>query len=176
VQALGIGLIFPEDVTEKIDGLRKRFGTERVRAVPPHITLKQPFSSKAETGVIVEILQSVAATTRPFTVVLKDFDYFEGEQNMAFVAVQNPEKVRELHTKIVQVLYGLGEGGEEHQLDRFVPHITITDLMLREQFSSLKSDLAACGFHMEAALDSFVLFANDGTGWKHVHTFWLEGM
>jgi 2'-5' RNA ligase len=139
------------------------------------ITLKQPFIPKVDTEVIVGRLRSVAAGTGPFVVVLNGFDYFEGERNLAFIAVEGSKPLRDLHYQIVTSLRGLGEGGEEHQLTQFVPHLTIHDAIPRDRLASFKAELAARGFHAEAALDSIVLFANDGAGWKHVARFQLTG-
>lgn len=171
MQILGIGMIFPEEVSEKIDEIRKEFGTERVREIVPHITLKQPFTPKVEIEVIIDRLQSVAASTKPFVVTLNGFDYFEGERSLAFISIEDKNPLRDLHYQIVDSLRGFGEGGEEHQLTQFVPHLTIHDGISRDQLSSFKAKLAERGFCMEARLDSFVLFANSGEGWKQINTF-----
>jgi 2'-5' RNA ligase len=175
MQALGIGLLFPEHVSKKIDEFRIRYGNPRVRAVVPHITLKQPFSTTVEIGIILERLQHVAEKTPPFSVLLKRFEYFETERTMAYIAIDDAKPVSNLHSQIVHALHGLTEGGDEYEFDRFIPHITINDEIPKDRLSSFKSELATYEFSMEAILDTFVLFANDGTGWKHIHTFHLTG-
>jgi 2'-5' RNA ligase len=175
MQMLAIALLFPEPISEKIDELRIRYGTPRVRAVVPHITLKQPFVSRVETDIIIDQLQFVAATTRWFTVLFNKFDYFEVENTLVFIAIDNPEPISTLYSQIVHSLRGLTEGGDEHELDRFISHITINYEIPKDRLSSFKSELATYEFSMDAILDTFVLFANDGTGWKHIHTFHLTG-
>jgi hypothetical protein len=44
-----------------------------------------------------------------------------------------------------------------------------------ERLPLLKAKLTALGFQSEAKLDSFVLFANAGEGWKQLNVFQLTG-
>jgi 2'-5' RNA ligase len=175
MQMLAIALLFPEPISEKIDELRIRYGTPRVRAVVPHITLKQPFSATVEIGVILERLRSVAEKMPPFSVLLKRFEYFETERTMVYIAIDDSIPVLDLHSQIVHSLHGLTEGGDEYELDKFVPHISLNDEIPKDCLSSYKSELSAFKFNIEAVLNTFVLFSNDGTEWKHAHLFQLTG-
>jgi len=176
MQMLAVALLFPEHISEKINEFRLRYGNPRIRAVVPHITLKQPFSSGVEIDTILERLKSVAEKTPPFTILLNRFEYFETEKTMAYIAVADPKSVSSLHSKIVQALRGLAEGGDEYDLDRFVPHVSISDDIPKDHVSSFKAQLATYKISIETSLDTFVLFANDGVGWKQIHTFPMTGV
>jgi 2'-5' RNA ligase len=175
VRTLAVALLFPADVGARIDAIRERFGTPHVREVVPHITLKQPFRPRVQAEVLAARLHLMAETTLPFTMVLDGFDYFEGEQSLAYIALRDPKPVWDLHSQVVRSLQGLTEGGDEYDLDRFVPHATINDSIPRGRLPSFKSELAACTFHAKVAVDSFVLFGNEGDGWKTVNDFHLLG-
>ena len=59
--------------------------------------------------------------------MLNGIEYFEGTNNVAYVAVENKWPVIGLHTDIVYSLKGLIEESdkEAYKLERFTPHVTI---------------------------------------------------
>jgi len=169
-------LLFPEDVSKAIDELRLRFGTPVVRAVVPHITLIYPFTPKTSIDVMHEGLEPVGQRHAPFTVLLNGFRYFEGENTVAYLAVEDAGPILTLHRSVADALSDIAEGRLAHfENEHFVPHVTIHDGVPKERLPSLKAELNAVDFRREARMDSFALFANDGTGWCIVGMVHLTG-
>ena len=169
-------LLFPDDVSKAIVDIRVRFGSVRARAVVPHITLMYPFVPKVATDVLRERLEAVAREHAPFSLVLDGFGYFEGENTVAYLAVEDAGSVLALHRSMTDSLADVAEGRLTHfENEGFVPHVTIHDEISKERLASFKTEVAAAEFHCAAAIETFCLFANDGTGWRVVHTFRLSG-
>jgi 2'-5' RNA ligase len=171
---MAVALLFPDDVSEAIDEVRLKFGTPRVRTVVPHITLIYPCTPKAPMPVVVERLNAVAQQRPPFDIELNGFRYFEGQNTVAYLAMENTEPVSGLHRLLANALADITEGGPAHfENDDFVPHVTIHDEVPRERLASLMLELEGRSFQREARIDQFVLFTNEGDGFKPVQTFAL---
>jgi 2'-5' RNA ligase len=170
-----VALIFPENVSKKIDTVREQFGTESVRAIIPHITLKFPFSPRVETDVICDKLQSIALQTRRFKISLGGFRFFK-EPNVAYIYLEDQRPVFDLHQSIIRSLDGLVDGRGQYELNNYVPHITVGDDIPEDTLDSFKLKITDYYFQEETVVDSFVLFANDGTGWQISKVFHLTGI
>ena len=92
-----VALVLPDEVGGELDRLRGEFGQHMVYIPIPHVTLAHPFESEADIDRIAEKLQQVAARTRPFTLVLDGFDYFDRDSNVAYIAIVNKQLVVDLH-------------------------------------------------------------------------------
>ena len=102
-----VALTFPPEVKEVLSKLRKEYTEYVSYRIEPHITLKYPFMTDVKVVVINDRLQKVANAPRPFIVVLNGVKYFEGENNVAYVAIENEDPVIDLHYHIVHSLEDL---------------------------------------------------------------------
>lgn len=138
--------------------LRARFGTSMNYSIEPHVTVKMPFTLKTDISVIERKLREVAAKTMPFTLMLNGIRYWEGRNNVAYVAVQNQLPVYNLHAAIVNALHGLIEGDTTFNLQNFTAHSTINEGIPAEALAALKQELSAYQPQYRVRITSFTLF------------------
>jgi 2'-5' RNA ligase len=118
--------------------LRTRFGTDMNYSIEPHVTLTYPFTTKVDISIIQNKLREVAAHTVPFVLILNGIRYWEGRNNVAYVAVQNQLPVYNLHAAIVTALHGLILGDTTFALQHFTAHSTINEHIPEEGLTALK--------------------------------------
>ena len=118
--------------------LRARFGTDMNYSIEPHVTLTYPFKLITDISVIENKLSEVAAQTKPFVLILNGIRYWEGRNNVAYVAVQNQLPVYNLHAAIVTALQRLISGNTTFDLQHFTAHSTINEHIPAEALADLK--------------------------------------
>ena len=155
--------------------LRTRFGTDMKYSIEPHVTLTYPFTPKVDISVIENKLSEAAAQTKPFTLELNGIRYWEGRNNVAYVAVQNQLPVYNLHAAIVAALQGLIEGDTTFDLQHFTAHSTINEDIPGNALSAVKQELSAHQPQYRVRITSFTLFGAESNEklelWKPVRVF-----
>lgn len=177
--AYAVALTFPANVARELNELRNELTQYVGYRIEPHMTLVYPFSPPVDMNTVEEKLDAVAKAARPFRLVLDGVEYFEGENNVAYVAVESADPVKSLHTAIMRSISGLiGEesANGQYNLERFVPHVTIGEQIPNELFPSVKVKFADRKVHHEIEMSSFALFfSGDDRVWKAKRLFWLSG-
>ena len=173
-------LTFPEQIERELDILREPYKTYVGYTIPPHITLKFPFILRTDLGDARERLEFVADNARPLHVVLDGVRYFEGDNNVAYVAIGEEKPIRELHSHIHYALEGIvSEEYEELRgfvLDGFIPHVTVGEHIPDEVFPAVKKTLENHRIRYEARLESFHLYSQaDDRIWRPAEEFNLSG-
>ena len=173
-----VTLTFPDKMNEELSQLRKDYVNYVSYTIEPHLTLKQPFVLEVDITNIEECLRVVAARTKPFTLMLKGIKYFEGWNNVAYIAVVNKQTVIDLHTDIVLSLKGLVKDMDQvtYELDRFTPHVSIGELIPDDAFLNVKKRFSNYSPSYECEITSFSLFSGDEDNiWKPYCVFELSG-
>jgi 2'-5' RNA ligase len=158
-----VALTFPPEVKEELSKLQKEYTEYISYRIEPHITLKYPFATDVGVVVINDRLHKVANATRSFIVVLNGVKYFEGENNVAYVAIENKGPIIDLHYRIVHSLEDLDK---EESMEIF-------DL---EVFPRVKDSLSSLHIRYDIEVNSFSLFsAREDDFWKSIGSFELSG-
>ena len=135
-------------------------------SIEPRLTLKQPFLPEANLTIINERLRGIEEKTRPFTLVMNGIENFRGASNVAYVTVENKQPVIELHTDIVTALKGFvkQEGTERHELERFIPHVSIGESIPKDVFPTVNKMLSGNKLHLESEISAFTLYSGTWDG------------
>jgi 2'-5' RNA ligase len=178
VTRYAIGLVLPDEVERELDRLRGELSQHMVYVPIPHITLAYPFESEADIDRITEKLHQVAARTKPFTLVLEGFDYFQRDSNVAYIAVVNKQPVADLHYDIDRSIDGLVTDEYQGRFDceEFTPHVTIGARIPDDVFPLVKKRIEENKVHYESEVTSFSLLSGDEDGrWGIMSEFKLSG-
>lgn len=161
-----VALVLPDEVEKELDRLRGEFARHMANIYIPHITLAYPFESEADIDQLTERLQQVAARTKPFTLVLDGFDYFDRDSNVAYIALVNKQPVVELHYDINRSIGGLIADEYRVRFDRegFTPHVTIGTMIPDNILPQVKKRLAEERVHYESEITSFSLLSGGEDG------------
>lgn len=173
-----VALTFTGEAAKELIRLREKYNRHVSYAIEPHLSLEYPFVPKVDLSIVNEKLKEIARRTRPFTLIVNGIKYFEGTNNVVYVAVGNRRPVIDLHTDIVYSLKGLIKEGDKelYKLERFTPHVTIGECIPNEVFLTVKKSLSDYELHHEIEIASFVLFSADkDEKWKPACVFELSG-
>jgi len=154
-----IALTMKGNAKKELTELRSRFGTNLNYRIEPHVTIIFRFTPKTDIGIIRSKLSGIAAQTKTFTMILNGIRYWEGKNNVAYVAVQNQLPVYNLYATIIHALEGLIAGDATFNLQNFIAHLTISEHVPGESLAVLKKELAAFKPEYRVNINSFALFA-----------------
>lgn len=159
----------------ELAALRDRFGTSMNYSIEPHVTVKSPFTLTVDINVVEARLEEVARQTKPFWVVFDGVRYWEGANNVAYVAVRDRTPVFNLHVAIAQALRALAEGDTTYDLANFTPHMTIGERIPDSALPAVKAELATFRPRYRLKMSSFTLFAAEPNltqeTWKSARVF-----
>ena len=102
-----VTLTFSGEIKDLFSKLRQNYQQYIKYTIVPHITLVYPFAPKVDISIINKMLEEVAKRTSPFTLVMSGIEYFQGHNNVAYVAIANKQPVKELHIDLIRSLRGL---------------------------------------------------------------------
>jgi len=143
----------------EVAALQARYARFMRYTIAPHVTVQYPFTLMTDTGVVEARLAEVARRTKPFWVVFDGVRYWEGANNVAYVAVRDRAPVFDLHVTVKQALEGLAKGDATYDLANFTPHMTIGERIPDSALAEVKKDLCACEAKYRVRMASFTLFA-----------------
>jgi 2'-5' RNA ligase len=170
-----IALTMKGKAKKELTELRARFGTNMNYSIEPHVTIIFRFTLKTDIRIIQNRLSEIATQTRPFMLVLNGIRYWEGKNNVAYIAVQNQLPVYNLQATIIDALEGLISADTTFNLQNFIAHLTINEHVPGESLSNLKKELSAYHLEYRMNINSFALFAaapnEKGEEWKPVRIF-----
>ncbi len=174
-----VALTFPSEFAKKLNGLREKYNQNVGYTIEPHLTLVYPFLPEVNIGIIEEKLDEAGKRTKPFTLLLKGIEYFEGVNNVAYAAIENKEPVTALHADIMRSLNGLIKEeytDGQYNIDKFIPHVTIGEQIPDDVFPTVKRKFSDYELHYETEITSFTLFSGSEDGvWKKAEIFGLSG-
>jgi len=173
-----IALTFPAEIEEELNVLRGKYNRYVRYSITAHLTIKKPFKMIAGLATVNERLEAIASRTRPFALELDGLEYFEGTNNVAYVAIRNKKPVIDLHTDIVRSLARLVEAEyeEDYELEKFTPHVTIAEHIPDKVFPAIKQELSNYNQNYKTNIDSFTLFSQEEDAvWKPLTIFRLSG-
>ncbi len=154
----------------ELSELRARFYKYMKYDIEPHVTIMYPFTPVGNISDIHTKLSEIVEHAKPFLLVLNSVRYWEGLNNVAYVAVQNRLPVFNLHVAIIHTLQGLTTGDTTYNLQNFAAHLTITEHIPTEDLPNLKKELSVLEPKYRVRITSFTLFENEpskkGKTWK----------
>ncbi len=163
----------------EIAALQARYAGFMKYSIAPHVTVKYPFMLKADITAAEARLEEVARQTRPFWIVLDGVSYWEGANNVAYVAVRDRAPVFSLHVALTQALQGLAAGDATYDSANFTPHATIGVQIPDTFLPTLKQEVSAFQPKHRLKMSSFSLFASEpgpkGETWSAARVFRFGG-
>jgi poly(A) polymerase len=173
-----VALIFPEAMEKRINRLSEDYRQYMKYDLVPHLTLVYPFVPVFSLFPLKEQLEKVARRTAPFNIALNRIDYFEGEHNVAYAALEKKRAVKNLHADIIKSLDGLikeWNADGRYNLENFIPHVTIADKIPLKIFAEIKRRLSGYAFRYEHRVADFSLLEEESGSWLINQVFELTG-
>ncbi len=176
-------LMPPDDVSLKMDLIRKdfseRFHFYKALKPPVHITLFDPFKIPTELSwpfeQYVSQLQYWAAGQSPFNIYLYNFNFFDNPLHpVVYIDVVKSSCIISFHSSFIKELekYHLSYG----RSGTYKPHVTIGYRdVTPEAFHGIKEYYSKQTFTGSFTCRTFYLWKHDGTNWRVVRTYFLEG-
>ena len=174
-----VALTFPGKIAKELNRLRQEYNQYVGYTIEPHLTLVYPLLPEGDISIVKEKLDAVGKKAKPFTLILNGIEYFEGKNNVAYVAIENKQPVKALHTDIMLSLSGLIKEeytDGQYNFERFTPHVTIGEQIPEAVFPSVKKMFSDYRLHFEIEMASFALFSSgDDAKWRVDSVFQLSG-
>lgn len=161
--------------------LREQYNKYVNYIIVPHITLLYPISLKNDLTAVCTKLAEVAQQTKPFVIELNGVQYFEGQNNVAYVAIEKRQSVVDLHYHINRALSQaiINNTNQPYTYKQFTPHVTIAELIPTNLFPSIKMELSKLVLRYRVRIDFFSLFSAEQNKtwetWKQGQVFKLLG-
>lgn len=163
---------------KEITTLREQYDKYVNYTIVPHITLLYPVALKNGLTAVYAKLAEAAHQTKPFVIELNGVQYFEGRNNVAYVAVEKRQPVVDLYHNINHALNRtLVEKTSTYE--HFTPHITVAELIPADMLPDIKMKLSKLVLRYRVRIDSFSLFSarqnKTWETWKQEQVFKLLG-
>ncbi len=166
-----IAVVPPEEIQEQITAFKKeiasKYGSSHALKSPPHITLHMPFKWKDKKYEMLEqVIQSVNSRLDPFTIQLKDFDFFE--PRVVFVDVVANDKLEDLQKEVVDACRNQLKLDNANYKNRpFHPHVTIGFRDLKKPMFYLAMEyFKPREFSAKFQISQVRLLKHDGVKWR----------
>jgi len=169
-------LTFPDDIEAVISKLLINFEQYFNHSIVPHMTLIYPFTPVFSLYRVYEQLEKVAKETKPFNITLNRIKYFEGENNVAYAALENKRIVKKLHIDLTKALEGLVKERSidaRYTLERFMPHVTIGSRIPDDVLPELRQKLSRFHLYYTNYVTEFSLFIEIDGAWQRKRVFEL---
>src|SRR5699024_8618008 len=145
-------VIFPsKHVQDEAMALRKRYDP-RYSLIPPHITLKESFDmDEKERGKVTDELRKSAKETTPVQININKVGTVAPITNSVYLQVAQAHELKALHQKMHQ---------EPFPVERdyaFVPHITIAQELMEEEYYDVFGSLQLKKVSLEDTADRMQL-------------------
>ncbi|MFK7952540.1 MAG: 2'-5' RNA ligase family protein [Ekhidna sp.] len=166
-----IAIVPPQKIQDQITDYKKevaeKFGSKHALNAPPHITLHMPFKWKdKKLGKLESVMNEINAAITPFSIDLKDFDFFE--PRVVFVDVLENKPLVSLQKKVVSSCRrGLNLDNGNYKDRPFHPHMTIAFRDLKKpKFYDAKRYFEELTFSEQFLLEEVSLLTHDGVKWN----------
>lgn len=167
-RTLGVVIEIPEPFGPELDALSQTY-TQAALDMAAHVTILPPFDVDPDVmPAVLAHLQSVAAETEPFRLVLQGSGTFRPVSPVVFVTVADGISACERLERRVRS----GDLGVESRFP-YHPHVTIAHDLGEDVLDRAFEDCAT--YRAAMRIDALGLYENvDGT-WQRIHTFPLLG-
>lgn len=162
----GIAIFPSKEIQDEANALRKRYDP-RYSHIPPHITLKSSFEMDIPLREkIVTELKKIVNNTEPFTININKVSTFAPVTNTIYFKVEPTPELTQLHDKMHTGEFPLNK---EHS---FVPHITIAQDLVEDEFSDVYGSLGMKKVEYEDKVDRIQLcYQLENETWTVYETF-----
>lgn len=160
-------VIFPsKEIQDEANALRKRYDP-RYSHIPPHITLKETFNMDIpQRDMLVTELKKIVNDTKPFTIHINKVRTFSPMTNTIYFKVEPTPELTKLHDAMHT---GDFPPNKEHN---FVPHITIAQDLVDDEFSDVYGSLQMKKIAFEDSVDRIQLcYQLENGTWTVYETF-----
>lgn len=162
----GIAIFPSKKIQDEANSYRKRYDPH-YPLIPPHITLKEAF--EVEDDVIEQLvpeLKRVANETEPFTIQVNKVSSFVPVTNTIYLKVEPNEELTNLYEKLHTGKF------PNNKKYAFVPHITIGQELLDDEYSDVFGRLKMRSFEFEEKVDRFqLLYQLENGSWTVYESF-----
>lgn len=168
VTVMGVSIPVPAPFGDELRQRRAFFGDPLADAIPTHVTLLGPTPvAGAEVPELIEHLDTAAATTDPFTMVLRGTGTFRPVSDVVFVQVARGISACEQLERSIRS----GRWSRERAFP-YHPHVTVAHDVAEDSLDLAFDDLADYAATFE--VPSFQLYEQDVEGtWTPVREFAL---
>jgi 2'-5' RNA ligase len=176
--AYSVALTFPGELEILLSKLREPFRAHIQHAFSPHVTIVYALKPTESIDIVAAKLEGIAKTARPFKLVLEGIEYFQTINNVAYIAVKNPEPVKSLMHEIVLAIRKDVTGyyaGETYHPDHLIAHMTIGEKIPAHVFPEVKKHFAGIKIAREMVVNDFVLAGESGGLWQELKRFKFGG-
>jgi len=173
-----VALTFSEEVEKRLTTLGEDYLQYKKYTIIPHLTLLYPFAPVFSLFRVKEQLERVAKRTVEFNIILNGIEYFEGEHNVAYAAIENKRAVKKLHADIIESLDGLIKEwytDGKYNLENFIPHVTIINNIPSRILPDVKKRFSRRKLRYENKIAGFSLFAELSGDWQISRVFNFSG-
>lgn len=162
----GIAIFPSKEIQDEANAFRKRYDP-RYTQIPPHITLKSTFEMDIPSrDNMVNELKSIANEMEPFTIQITKVRSFAPVTNTIYFKVEPTPELTSLHKKLHMGTFPVDR---EHS---FVPHITIAQDLVEDEFSDIYGSLRMKEVQFEDTVDRFQLcYQLENGSWTVYETF-----
>lgn len=166
-----IAVVPPDPIQKEITSLKmeiaEKYGSKHALKSPPHITLHMPFKWKDKKfDQLQQMVKSMNDQLRPFTVELKNFDFFE--PRVVFVDVILNEQLELLQKDVVErCRKELKLANANYKNRPFHPHMTIGFRDLKKpKFYEARNEFQFREASFKFQVGEVSLLKHDGVKWK----------
>lgn len=163
----GIALFPSKAIQDEANSYRKRYDPH-YSLIPPHITVKESFEvDDPSIDKIVTTLKHIANETNPFTININKVSTFAPVTNTIYLKVEPIQELADLHEKL-----HTGELLKSEKEYNFVPHITLAQDLIHDEYSDVFGSLQMKNNQYEDYIDRFqLLYQLDNGSWTVFETF-----
>jgi 2'-5' RNA ligase len=176
-----IAIVFESPLQEKITAIKKMvaetFNSKGALKSPAHITLQMPFEfNEQKIKKLNDDLSIYAKTQTGFTLLLKDFNYFE--PRVVYIDVIESEPMLQLKNDLSQMLkikHQIFDNDKQYR--GFHPHVTIAFRDLKKPlFYEAKKHFTEQTFYAEYKCQSIALLKHNGQFWEVAEVYKFGSM
>jgi len=162
----GIAIFPSKRIQDAANSYRKRYDP-RYALIPPHITLKSPFTcSENDKESLIAELKHVANNMSPFKISIQKCRSFAPVNHTIYFKIEPNEEIQSLYREIHDSKFPTNE---PHP---FVPHITIAQQLTTDEYADVFGQLKMTTLAYEDYVDRFhLLYQLDNGSWTVYQSF-----
>jgi 2'-5' RNA ligase len=162
----GIAIFPSKKIQDEANSYRKRYDPH-YPLIPPHITLKEAFEADDSTiDELVPELKRVANEMEPFNIRINKVSSFVPVTNTIYLKVEPEEDLDKLYEKLHTGKF------PQNKNFNFVPHITIGQKLLDDEYSDIFGRMKMRSFKFEEKVDRFqLLYQLENGSWTVYESF-----
>src|SRR5699024_813690 len=166
----GIAMFPSKEIQDEANSYRKRYDPHYA-LIPPHLTIKAPFhADDNKINELIPEMRKIASNTKPIDYSIKKVSSFAPVTMAIYLKVEPNEQLNQL---VDQLYSGKFPSDMKHP---FVPHITIAQDLVEQEYSDVYGRLSMVKFDFEDTFDRFqLLYQLENGSWTVHETFKFGG-